>query len=361
MRVLLYSALVLLFSACLEPTEPAFQLEESFYLVEGRIVAGQGDGEIRIRESAFTEVSKQFIAVEGATVRSTADNGASIAWEQTPGVRGAYRLPETAIVQPGEIWRLNVLLPDGTSIESEPEIVPLPVAITGLDVVFEQNAVFDPGRNRFIPRSELFISYNDPAGEENFYAYEYRYWEREIFCASCSFGRWQNGACVDDPSVIPRFDYYCEGAECYRMTAGTELIYRTDEFTDGGFVTGALIGGIPFLGYGELLVESSLVSVTRAGYDYGKVIEDLTSGNAGLNATTPAALDGNVRNLDPDGRTVLGFFGAAARSSVRAFVDRTQETGVPIRTNGIFYPHPIDRVPCDGPGRTAERPEGWGM
>lgn len=367
MRSLLLLPLALLLTTCLDPTVPAFQLEDPFYLVEGRMLAGQGDGEIRIRESAFTEASKLFNPVAGATVTTLENNGASITWQEADGEQGVYRLPENVTIRSGDTWQLNIVLPDGTTIESDPETVPQAVDVTDLNIVFEQNSVFDSGTNRFIPRFELFLDYEDPAGTDNFYTYDYRYWEQVIVCISCERGRYRNGECVSDPSVMPRYDYACDPDECYRITEGNEVIYGNDEFTDGQAVSGFPVGGITFMAFGGLLVEGSVLSVTREAYNYGKVIQDLTSGNAGLNATTPAALDGNIRNVNPAGRTVLGFFGAAASGSARAFTERNEETGTPVRFDNSLYFEPAVGVfvpplaPCEVEGRTSERPEGWGM
>lgn len=367
MRSLLLLPLTLLLTTCLDPTVPAFQLEDPFFLVEGRLLAGEGEGEIRIRESAFTEANKQFNEVQGAIVTTLEAGGASVTWTEDPQDPGVYRLPEDADILSGQTWRLNVVLPDGTTIESNPETVPEAVRVNDLNISFEQNSVFDAGINRFIPRFELYLDYEDPAGIDNFYAYEYRYWEEVIICISCERGRYRGGECIEDRSVMPRYDYYCDTDECYRITDGSEVIYGTDEFTNGQNVSGFPIGGIPFMAYGGLLVEGRILSVSRGGYNYGKVIQDLTSGNAGLNATTPAALDGNIRNLDPDGRTVLGFFGAVASASARSFIVRNQETGTPVGLNDRIYPEPNvgtfvpPLAPCEVPGRTSERPEGWGM
>lgn len=359
--LLLGLLVIVLVTSCLNPVEPVFQLEAPFYLVEGRLLLGPGEGEIRIRESAFSDAVKRFVTVEGAAVRTLENEGAAIEWTEVAGEPGVYRVPENTVVRPGEIWRLDVVLPDGTTIVSDPQTVPEPVEVTGLDVVFEQNSVFDPGIRRFIPRSELFIDYEDPVGSNNFYAYEYQYWEKIIVCASCPGGRLVQGECVPDPSVIPRRDYYCESGDCFRMTSGTEIIFGNDEFSNGQSVSGFPIGGITFFDYGALLVEGSVTSVTRQEYNYGKVVQDLTSGNSGLNASTPAALNGNVRNVDPAGRTVLGFFGAGARSSTRTFVERSETTGIPLTSNRIIYNDPVIRAPCEGGGKTPVRPEGWGM
>lgn len=356
----------LLLTTCLDPTTPEFQLEEPFFLIEGRILAGEEGSEIRIRESAFREEILQFNSVSGARVIAMESGGVSVEWEEMTEEPGAYRPPVGFEAEPGQTWSVEAVLPDGTVIVSDSETIPERVDVTGFEIIFEQNSIFDSGLNRFVPRFELYMDYDDPEGEENFYAYDYRYWEEVIVCATCFRGRYRNGECLEDLSVVPRFDYYCDTDECYRETAGNMTLYGTDELSDGSAVTGFPVGGINFQAYGGLLVEGVLLSITEGAHAYGKVIQDLTTGNAGLNATTPAALVGNTRNTDPEGKTVLGYVGAASAGRLRAFTERTFETGSPIPFDNSLRPEPSVGVfvpplaPCEIDGRTATRPEGWG-
>lgn len=356
--------LSLTFTACLDPTAPTFQLEEPFYLVEGQILAGGAESEVRVRESSFGSALLRFSAITGARVTSREAAGLTVEWEAVAGKPGSYRPPAGFVAEPGQMWSVEVVLPDGTVITSDPEEVPATVPVTDFSILFEQNSVFDEGLNRFVPRFELYLDYDDPADVDNFYAYDFRYWEEVIICASCERGRWR-GECIEDLSVR-RYDYYCDTDECYRETAGNQTVYGNDRLSDGGSITGFPLGGITFDSYGGLLVEGILLSISEAAFAYGEVIEDLTTGNTGLNATTPAALNGNVRNTDPEGQTALGYVRVAAASRQRAFIVRDVQTGTPLPADNSIRPEPSagpfvpPLAPCEVDGRTAERPEGWG-
>jgi hypothetical protein len=360
-------SLLLLLYGCLEPTKPEFQLEDSFILVEGSIFSGEAEGEIRIRESNFREVLLEFDAVAEAEVLAVEADGTTVSWEQgfEP---GRYIPPPGTIVLPGETWHFEITLPDGTSIVSAPETIPAPVEVSNLTINFVQNSNFDEGLNRFVPRFELFLDYEDPADRTNFYAYDYRYWEEITICASCVNGRWRAGECIpfDNPRFNNRYDYLCDTQDCFSFKAGEETRYGTDAITNGSSINGFPLGGIEFRAYGGMLVEGSVYSITEAAYDYGKVIQDLVDGNSGLNPTIPAALNGNVRNMDSAGRDVLGYLGAASMGSARVFINRTTETGSPLpfdnnlRIEPVLPPGVPPRAPCNIPGvRTSERPIGW--
>lgn len=351
--------------SCLDPTTPEFRINEAFYLAEGNILAGGSGSEIRLSESRFETADLTFEGIEGAEVRSIRSDGRSVSWQLTDAEKGKYIPPEDFVASPGERWSFDITLPDGTSIVSSPETIPMPVEVDVVNLLFKQNSIFDEGRNRFIPRFEIFIDYQDPAGEKNYYAYDFRYWEEVIVCISCPQGRYNGVECISDPSVRPRYDYFCDTEECYSLTEGLATTYSTDELYDGNSVRGVPIGGITFEGFGGLLVEAELRSITEAAFDYGKVIQDLITGSSGLNPTIPAALNGNVRNVNPEGRTVLGYLGAAATGRSRAFILRNLDIGSPLRFDDRIFPEPVPppgvppRAPCNIPGRSSERPEGW--
>lgn len=364
MRKLSLFILSLALVACLDPTVPEFQLEEAFYLVEGRILAGEQGSEIRVQESDFREANKQFLPVARATVLSREEGGEEALWELDDAEKGTYIPPAGFTAAPGQTWHFDVVLPDGTVIESTPETIPEPVLVNALNIRFEQNAEFDEGRNRFIPRFEIFLDYDDPADRENFYAFDYRYWEKVIVCATCEFGRWRNGECLEDPFNF-RFDYLCDTDECFSLTQGVQTIYGNDELTNGSNIRDFEVGGVEFDVFGIMLVEGILLSITPEAYDYGKVIQDLTTGNSGLNATIPSALNGNVRNVDPDGKTVLGYLGAASTGRLRNWVERNIDVGTPLPFDNMLRLEPSvgtfvpPRAPCEVDGRSAQRPEGW--
>lgn len=357
--------LLLPLAGCLDPTRPNFQIEEGFYLVEGRILAG-GESEIRIRESNFRRVALELEAIAEAEVISVEEDGTRVEWGIINPEQGSYRPPADFSASTGQRWHFEIRFPDGTTVLSEPETIPEPVTATNLDVRFVQESSFDEGRRRFIPEFELYLDYSDPAEEGNFYAFDYTYWERAFVCISCENGFYRDGVCVTQNGELPYFpgyDYACDPSPCFTINPGRQPRFGNDEFTNGNNVTGVPLGGIEFQAYGGLLVEGQLISISRAGYAYGKVIQELTEGNSGLNATIPAALNGNLRNLDPSGKEVLGFVGAGNFSSVRTYLERTTETGRPLILDGppVYETGPAPpRAPCDIPGyRTSVVPVGW--
>jgi hypothetical protein len=143
--------------ACILPTEPEFRLDDGFYLAEGTIFAGEETSEIRIRRSDFNDVQLALDPVLDARVLSVSAAGRSVNWQLIDSLLGNYQPPENFRAEVGETWHFEIELPDGTRIISDQETIPPAVPLTGIEVQFVQNSVFDESRGRFIPRFEIFI------------------------------------------------------------------------------------------------------------------------------------------------------------------------------------------------------------
>jgi hypothetical protein len=225
-----------------------------------------------------------------------------------------------------------------------------------------QNSVFNAGRDRFIPRFELFVDFEDPANVPNFYEWEVGFWEEVIICASCEGGIFRNGECINVENQFFRYDYPCDVPECFEYEELEQVLVSDDELSDGQSISGLPLGGIPFDGYGGLLAVARAVSLSPEAYEYVSVISTLVNGQDGLNGTIPVALNGNIRNQDPDGILILGYLRGVSTTEVTAYVERTLDTGSPLpfdRLTRLEDPLGRLRAPCDGPNRVTSPPLGW--
>ncbi len=356
--------------ACTEPTEPRFQIEQPFYLVEGDIADRAGYSEIRVSRSDFGSVQLKFEQVVDATVTTTEEGaGTQVPWSHDPDRPGTYLPPPGFAARPGDSWSVTVLFSDGTQAASLPEQLPPPVSIGNFRVIFDQEGEYDRSRRFFVPVFRLLMDYTDPESTSNFYQWDFRYWEEEVVCATCEGGVYREGKCVStatSPGRDSRYDYACEGEEpCFRQTRSNRFNFGSDRAFDGSTVTSDEIGTIEFTTLGGILVEGILFGLTAEAYGYGKVVADIVEGSTGLNATIPAALNGNLRDPLDETRQILGYVRVVSVSTARTYLLRNASTGTPSpnqpRINyepmvGLFVP---PRAPCRGQGRALGKPEGW--
>ncbi|WP_273565632.1 DUF4249 family protein [Maribacter halichondriae] len=117
------------------------------------------------------------------------------------------------------------------------------------------------------------------------------------------------------------------------------------------------------------MVEIQQFSLTPAAYEYYKVLKDIVDNSAGFNAPPPAALVGNMVNVNNADEFVFGRFTAASTTTATIFINRDGilENALEARIVEIPepdpgpYPPPVTlRAPCEETRyRTAIRPEGW--
>jgi hypothetical protein len=342
---------------------PDFALGDAFYLVEGSIIANGGDSEIRLQSSNFREVSLQFEPITDALVQSIETGGQSVVWSLFDAETGSYHPPADFRAEPGQTWYFEITFADGTQGISLPETIPEPVPLDSLTINFVQNSVFNTGLDRFIPRFELFVDFEDPANISNYYEWEVGFWEEIIICASCTQGIYRSGECITvDDRFIFRYDYPCDTPECYEYEELEQVLVSDDALSDGQSITGFPLGGIPFDRYGGLLAVARAVSLSSEAHEYATVISTLVNGQDGLNGTIPVALNGNVRNQDPDGILILGYLRGVSTTEVTAYFERTIDTGFPLPFDPIMrLEDPLGRLraPCDDPNRITSPPPGW--
>ncbi|MEM6769984.1 MAG: DUF4249 family protein [Bacteroidota bacterium] len=376
MKIYLSIVGLLLLCSCTDPVVPGIQPEEEFILVEATIADRPGSSRARLSKAVLFEGEYRSLALEGHTVVSFADDGTETRWRRDSFDERLYLPPMDFAGVRGRSYGLRVISPEGDVYESEPEPVLESVPVTNVSFEFEQEGYFNSGLGRFVPVFNFFLDYDDPAGVPNYYQTSFQYWETIRVCATCTGGRYRDGECIPDDRNESFWDYICAGT-CYGIEYGTESRVYSDEFTDGGTVTRLPVARLDHVREtGGLLFEAQLLSISRRAHAYYQTSRELALEGGGLNATTPAALIGNLQvvNSTPNGTNlVLGYVSTAAVSSRRVFFDRRDIDGSPLPPR-IFpqeeppvegCPPPIGcppLAPCtELRVRTAIQPEGWGM
>lgn len=360
-----------LFYGCIDPVEPKFEFAEGLIFIDGFASTAPGASFVTISESLVEFGVYAVNSVEGASVNfENVDTGEIVQLIES---MGAYQPSIDFVAAPGERWKLSIQLADGKRIESTSEPILNAVPITGLDVNYDPELVFrEANGGELVPGHSVTVNFTDPPEEGNYYYWNYRTFENLIFCKKCIEGIFRNGEC--QPADIPGrgnayFDYTCE-VDCWKIRFPESVAIFNDQFSNGKTITKLPIGDLLLHNKENMVVEVQQFALTPAAYDYYKVLKDIVDNSSGLNAPPPAALVGNLSNLDDDEEYIFGRFTAAATSIASVFIDRSgiKESPIdetqPIVTEPSFpspYPPPSTyTAPCEeSKFRTAFVPKGW--
>ncbi len=370
-RILFVFCVSCFFSSCIDPVAPEFEFKEGLVFVESVATTVPKASFVTIKRSTieFGVYVVQF--VEGAQVNfQNTNTGELVGLTET---RNSYLPPDDFVVRPGEQWKLNIQLANGKRIESSPEQVLEPVPITNIEVRYDPELVFrDNLGGKFVPGHEVSIDFEDPANEDNYYYWSYRTYENLDFCEKCFEGIWRNNECTpaNFESFRARyFDYACD-IDCWRIRFPESVSIFDDRFSDGRVVSKLAVGDLLLYTKENMVVEVQQFSLSPAAYDYFKVLKDVIDNNSGLNAPPPAALVGNLSNLDDDEDFVFGRFTAASTSTASLFINRelieepSIELAEPVvlepQVASPFPPPATTQAPCsENRERTAVQPAKW--
>ena len=357
---------------CVDPVSPEFQIEEGLVFIEGFASTTPGTSFVNINESAIEFGVKVVNFIGGASVNfENLDSGRSV---QLTEIRESYLAPPDFVVSPGETWKVIIVLSNGTRYESAPELVLSPIQINDISAMYDTELEFrEIYGGRFVPGHAVSISFDDPAGDNNYYFWSYRSYENLDYCEKCYDGVFRDGECI--PVDIPGrgtgryFDYICE-SNCWRIRFPESVSVFNDEFSNGKTVNNLQVGSLLLYTKENMVVEVQQFSLTPTAYNYYKVLKDIVDNSGGLNAPPPAALIGNMSNPENPDEFVLGRFTAAASSVASIYIERQFIAESPLETMESIFLEPLlaspypptatNTAPCSETRfRTANEPEGW--
>lgn len=345
--------------SCVDPTVPEYDYKTGFYVVEGRILNESGTSTVSVKRSELSFGNYRLQAVGNAIVSSLDGDGNEVVWLPT-GEAGSYRAAPAFVAVPGQSYRVRVYTPEGQVIESDPEVMPVDVAVDTLRMTIDREAYFSTDRNRFVPAFNLVVDLKNTPGQDNFFQFQYRSWSQAPICATCEGGVYRNGICIPQSGVI-YYDYACD-RRCWSIDQGVGINLVSDELNSSGRFEGLNAVQFPYTGSGGILVELQQTAISREAYLYYGKLEDLTEGSSGLNAPLPAALYGNLANVTDPSQNVLGYVSVGAVSKRRLYWNRDTVPVEPLyRRRPIVY-EPADRpitAPCSGSSLTPIKPEDW--
>jgi hypothetical protein len=362
------TAIVFIFSqSCVDPVSPGFEYREGLVYIDALAASSPGASYVNIWETTndFGIDGNKFVSGASVFFMNTATAQTISLTESDE----SYVTPEDFVVVPGETWELRVILSNGTEYYSEPETVLNPVPTDAMKVTYHSELLYSGEFEGFIPGHRLYIDLHDPAGEENFYYWRFRSFEKLSICKICYNSINRGGDCIawnNGPPLMPYYVYYCE-PECWRIRYAEEISIYSDRFTNGKNIQSLPVATVPLHTRENIVVELQQFSVSEAAHSYLKTLKDLIDNNSGLNAPLPAALIGNLYNPTNREEFVLGRFTAAATSVTPVYIERMLIPEEPLDME--VYPvvegpeapdfHVFTATCSEGRFRTAVKPPYW--
>jgi len=308
---ILILALLWMVNACIKPYDPQIDEDTTIkYVVAGRITDTEGWHEVSVSLSSPLE-HPDYLPVSGCLVNIQDDRGNSFELHEFE--PGSYRVwIEKTFLNPGTSYKVSVLTPDGTQLESSFDKMTECPPLDSVYYILEDLPTKDP--SVFHRVMQIYV---DLQGE----GYPGRYYKWEIietweYHSANALEYYYDGS-FHKVDPVDSSNYYCWitglKPEVYTISTtslgtNTYLQYPLNWIDGESSRLGVL--------YSMFLRQMAL---SEEAYNYWEQLRINSTQEGGLYEKQPLAIKGNVQNLTDPERVVLGFFYAAAESTRRYF------------------------------------------
>ena len=308
---------------CIDPLSPEFDFQSDIILINGIISTSVGSSNVTVEKTLieFGEYTSKFISGCEVLLVNSKTKEKIIFLEQD----NIYMPPIDFKIIPESIWELEVILPNGNIYRSTQEKAPVEVPILKIEENFNLEMTYDEGFGGYIPGNEITIDFQDPVEDNNFFLYQYRGYEREVYCKICEYGVLRDQECfsqINNPLLTKDYYTYLCDIPCWKISYNDEIIVFNDKFTNGKLISNLVVGKVPYVSKQNILVEVLKLNISEDSYNYYKTIKDLVDNNGSLNSPLPTALIGNFSSVLSPEEIVLGRFTAASAVTKSIFIKR---------------------------------------
>lgn len=370
-------ALLLACLACVEPLDEIFLGETPIIIVDARFTNIAEENYVRLSKSENNGRSSViYRSISNATVKLVIDNATEVLLTETED--GLYSFPQDILCEVGKTYKIDILTPDGTQIYSVDEnVTESSVPIKKSYAIYEKDQLTQ-GTVKY-DGHEVYLDFEDPANQENYYMWDWTYYEKQYYCYTCT-GQYyfrdersgDAGECRDDNRARRGrvYDYSCE-KDCWEIIRNNDVYIQNDEFSNGLEVKAKNIASIPLYSTNGALVDIKQHSINKKAYAFLKLVKSQGQDTGGLADTPPATLSGNLYSTNAQ-QPIAGYFMLSQASQDLFWLDRSdilQSVNILGLFNPSRRPSPepsgLDTTrpplaPCNNSSkRTSIRPTGW--
>ncbi|ADB38928.1 DUF4249 domain-containing protein [Spirosoma linguale] len=337
--------LILFLSAvsCVEPYDPQLKGGTKYLVFEGTLTNAPGPYRFTLTFSAGYNSQESVFdeRVKGATMTLSDDQNRRTIFLDDG--RGNFSSPAGFRGETDRTYTLSIAY-QGMTYRSDPELL-RPVA--PIDTVYTRfQPIAQPG-STINGEFKVFIDVIDPPGEENYYQWDWIHFEKAdqclLFRPSGTNVTYAQRCCSD----------------CWNITRSTgQILLASDRLINGRRLSGQRVGAVPNDDISPYYLRIGQQSLNRGAYQYWLAIQNLTGNVGSVFDVPPAALTGNLRNTNPAGPPLLGYFQVSARREKIVYINRLSAPLLPFAVSE--FPFWSTCTACtESSYRTEQRPDGW--
>ncbi len=368
--------LMLLSFSCVLPYDKPLLGKQDVFIVEGMLTNIPSENFLRISIGIPNSAqSTTFDPVTEAKPVILVNNQDQIVLTEQR--EGYYLYPPGFKAEPGKTYQLQFTTKDGDKFQSSIETLPPFTKIDSIYHQFDKEAIEHFGE--FSAGYNFWINTKDKPDTENFYSWDWRLYESQVWCKQCpKITLFYKGQEPDDPGecvVIsdiysPAYDYQCD-RPCWDIYPSRKINIIDDELTNGGIIEKRPLAQIPFYQRRPALLDILQYGISEDYYFYLGLVQNQGQHTGGLADTPPITLQGNVKNLNDPNHAIGGYFVVASLEKQPYWLDK-QDAPLDIFPIGLYNgrtprPEPPSfgesrppLAPClESFTRTAIKPEGW--
>ncbi|GAB4040974.1 DUF4249 domain-containing protein [Spirosoma jeollabukense] len=364
--------------SCIDPYNPSLTLNANLIVVSGIVTDLDESQTISLNRSRSSADSMNVnLPIQRANVQVIVNGTTPVTLlEKEPGI---YGFPTDFRGKVGNTYQLRFQTEEGATYESSVETMqPVPPIQKTYDQ-FNPEGPKKTADGLPIPANDIYIDFQDPASERNFYLWRWRLYEIQQWCATCQQGRYVvrdvgpigSGpldiiGCVRDSTLgtLNLFDYPCR-EQCWDIFYNTDIIISSDIYSNGQTQIGKKVASIPIYQRDPALIVVEQLALSANAYRYYKLFADQVQNTGTLADSPPAPIAGNVKNVANSLENVVGYFSATSVAVSRYKIDRKAVTsglfqGLFYAVNGRFpKAEPTSALCIPSRSRTNLFPPGW--
>ncbi|UTA69634.1 DUF4249 domain-containing protein [Emticicia sp. 21SJ11W-3] len=367
-------SLLLWVCSCVEPFSATFDGKSIFLTIDATLTDLDEQQRIKIHESVSSENNNYTIPVKNAVIELIVDEKEKIRFAEEE--NGIYSLPLSFRLKQGSSYQLNIQKADGRQYKSDKETL---IKVADMVKVYDEFMPSGVPRGVYYdPANYVYIDTPDPGDQNNNYMWSWKLWELQDICTTCNDGRYHLTGTTNTPPGCRKeagyenlsYDYFCDG-NCWEILKSKDLNVFSDIYSNGKTISGRLVAKIPYYQEGGSLIEITQQSISPGAYRYLKLLADQVQNNGSLVDTPPAAIIGNVKNINESNEMVAGFFMVTSMKKIRYWISRENAAGkaypVGLLDHQIIPEPTVNGVPDRPPlalciesaTRTKIEPKGW--